>query len=206
MKYTGQYIWPPRPGGAVPPFSKLFQKLEQDPDWFAQAKLNGSNTLMVLTRKGDVSFFNRHHAKSYLKPLAEQVEFFKALKKFAPLVLNLESLQNKVPTLRNHLYVFDVLVVEGKWQVGVANETRQKTLREVLQGSVSTPYRFAHEVGPQVWLAQNFQKNWGDLIEAYQKYNWFEGLMLKRHSGKLEPGFREKNNGGWSLRARIKDA
>lgn len=205
MDYKGQYIYPPRPSGAVPPDSALFKQLEQDPDWFAQAKLNGSNTQLVVTDTGDVRWFNRHKQKSHFNPLATQVSFFKKLKKVAPIVLNLECMQNKVTTMRHQLYVFDILVFKGQWLLGSTTEQRQILLRELFPERVPTLYRFAHEIGPMTWLAQNFPSGWEELIETYKDYDFFEGLVLKKRSGLLEPGFAEKNNTGWSLRSRLRD-
>lgn len=204
MKYRGQYIWPPRPqSGLVQPAGGWFKELEANPDWLAQAKLNGANTQMVLIDI-EPELFNRHNATIEHRLTPEQLAFFQSLKKFAPLVLNFELIHRQTKDWKNICYVFDVLVFKGEWLVGSTVEERQKLLDEIFPESVATPYEFARSLAPGVWRAVNFEKSWGALFEKHQGLDLFEGLVLKKKTGKLDPGLREKNNEGWSIRCRKK--
>jgi hypothetical protein len=208
MKYTGQYIWPPRPGGSLAPGCSYFNKLQQDPQWFAQAKMNGSNGQMVLI-DNEPEWFNRHNAKLRFQPTKEQVAFFKSLEQFAPLVLNLESLTGKTSKFKQQLYVFDVLVFKGEWLVGSTVWERQALLASILPGDdpldPSDLLEIVVDVGPQVWRAVNIETDWMLFIEHYRDTPGFEGLVLKQKTGKLEAGWREKNNSNWATRARVSD-
>jgi ATP-dependent DNA ligase len=185
----------------VQPQGSWFKKLEQDSDWFAQAKLKGANTQMVLIDT-DPELFNRHNAAIAHQLTEEQKDFFRSLKAYAPIVLNFELIHRQTKDWKNLCYVFDILVYRGEWLVNTTVQDRQKILTEIFSQRISTPYEFAEALAPGVWVATNFQNNWGELFSKYQSLNLFEGLILKRWSGKLEPGLREKNNEGWSIRCR----
>jgi ATP-dependent DNA ligase len=205
LPYSGQYIWPPRPGGATAPGSALYRRLEADSKWLAQVKLNGSNTQAVITAD-KLTFYNRHNAEARYKPLPEQVAFFNTLKACAPLVLNLECMHGKTSQLKHQLYIFDVLVFKGEWLIGSTVESRQTLLRQLFETRTLTQYRFASQVGHKIWLAENFGDNWDNLFNLYRGVPGFEGVVIKRLDAKLEPGFREKNNTGWALRSRLVDS
>lgn len=202
MRYTGQYIWPPRPqAGLVMPGGDYFKNLEANPDWIAQAKLKGLNAQLVLIDT-EIELFNRHNARIEHPLTPEQVTFFLTLKQHAPLVLNFELIHRQTKQWKNIFYLFDILVHRGEWLVGTTVEERQRLLDKMFPATQPTPYPFAASLAPGVWRALSFKSQWEQTITKYGDLNLFEGLVLKRKSGKLEPGLREKNNAGWSVRCR----
>ena len=61
MKYLGQYVYPPRPGGSIHPQGDYYRRLLHSSEWLAQAKMNGQNTQVKINEDGTLEFFNRHH-------------------------------------------------------------------------------------------------------------------------------------------------
>ncbi len=198
------YIFPPRPKGNIPPDGDFFTRLAASKEWIAQAKLNGMNCQLVIT-KDSVEWRNRHRGLCRYTPTPEQVSFIETLKPHAPLILNLELLDKQTKSFKKTLFIYDVLVFRGEHLLGSTVAERQKILDQIIPDLIPTQFKFALQAAPGVWRAKNFIKNWSSLFQ-YADVPIFEGLILKKLDGELERGLKEENNGGWSIRCRKKSA
>ena len=194
------YIFPPRPKGNIPPEGDFFRRLQDTGDWLAQAKLNGQNCQLVI--EGDkVSWHNRHRGLCRYTPTPEQTALIEQLKKYSPLILNVELLDKQTKSFKKTLFVYDLLVFKGEHLLGSSVKERQKLLDKIFPNSLPTQFAFANQITPGVWRAVNFFKNWADLFK-YADQSIFEGLILKKSDGVLERGLKAENNGGWAIRCR----
>lgn len=200
--YSGQYLYPPRPKGVIPPSGDFYRRLEKDPLWIGQAKLNGQNTQAKINPDGTYELFNRHHGKVNYTATPEQDAFLKSLAPFAPLVINLELLEKQTKTFKNIFYIYDLLVFKGAYLLGSTVKERQDILDTLLPKTAATQFFFAESCALGVWRAVNFKDDWDYLFHLYSHLDIFEGLVLKKLSGPLSAGFSKENNGGWATRCR----
>jgi hypothetical protein len=123
MNYGGEFLYPPRPEQKVAPQLLSFYERR---GWIGQLKKNGTCTV-IAARGDDVRFWTRHgEAHKQWTPKAEHIELFAGTPNW--IVLVAELLHSKVPGIRDHLYLFDVLVLDGKPLVGVTLRDRLKLL------------------------------------------------------------------------------
>lgn len=201
MKFQGQYIYPPRPSrGGLYKEAAYFLSLEDKKEWVAQAKLNGQNTLAYCTKE-KIVLWNRHANKSRVRLTPEQEVFFKDLqKKHGDLVINFEILDRK-KNYRGYIYIYDILVLEGKWLLDSTYEQRHSKLLDILGNLKKSPFPFCSQTSvTSIWVTKNFKKNWAKIIEKHADLDIFEGLMLKNIAAPLKPGLSEENNMSWCLR------
>lgn len=202
MLFNGSFIFPPRPAtGSVVPDGALFRQYEQSGFWIAQAKLNGSNTVAWI-KKSQIKLWNRHGQKSSYEIPKSLASFL--VEHFDDCVVNFELLHKRTRHIKDTIYLYDILVHEGEWLVSRTYWDRFDLLKSLLPPAVPLMRLPVDSVAPSVWLARCIPGPWGKLYGRYGQIPEFEGLILKKLTGRLEPGMREKNNGLWSLRARKK--
>lgn len=126
MKYEAyRYLWPPRPDKAAP--AELIGFYERR-GWIAQVKKNGTCTV-IFARGRDVIFKTRHNDDHKLwSPLPHHVETFTGRPDWNVYVA--ELLHSKGPQLKNHLYLFDILVSDGVQLTGTPLTERLEILRQ----------------------------------------------------------------------------
>jgi len=199
------YIYPPRPKTAVP-FGDIVRYA--DGRWEAQLKLNGTRSLITVAPDGDVGFWNRHKAahKAWSPPpwIVEEVRGRFARGKWV--VVDSELLHSKHASVKDTLYLFVALVLDGRYLVG---ETYEAGYRGLV-AACGDPARevpgyggFVAEVGRGIWLARMIpHARWGEAWSVAETNPIVEGMVLKRVAAKLEFGRSENNNGSWMIRCR----
>ena len=146
MKYDAYaYLWPPRPEHSIPRDTLGFYERR---GWCAQVKKNGTCTV-IFARGDEVVYKTRHDtAHRAWTPLPDHRRFFSYHLRFDRwCVLVAELLHNKTERIKNHLYVFDVLVHDGAHLVG-------KTFAELkLPEKMQRSHRGKALRGLMEWLA-----------------------------------------------------
>lgn len=206
MPYTKwSYIWPPRPRTAVP-FDYIVRY--RDGRWLAQLKLNGTRSLVAVSPEGDAEFWNRHKERhrAWTPPkwIIDAVRERFTCGKWV--VLDAELLHSKHASVKDTLYLFGALVLDGQYLVGESYETCYDGLVEACgrpTADVPGYGGFVAEVGRGLWMARMIpQDRWGEAWAVAQENPIIEGLVLKRHKARLEFGRSENNNGSWMIRCR----
>ena len=107
------FLWPPRPEKAIPRDLIPFYEKRGS---IAQIKKNGTCTVIDVDAAGVPTFWNRHQElhKAWTAP-AHIVEYFK---QFPDSVFVGELLHNKGPSVKDTLYLFDILVLKGNVLIG----------------------------------------------------------------------------------------
>ena len=122
----------------------------------------------------------------------------------------MEVLHSKTKTIKDTIYIFDIIVNNGEVLVGTTFAERQKILMDLFV-KADTPSTYSHYVlAPQTWLAKLVTGNFSSVMAAVNQRAEGapgnvedEGLVIKNPNAKLAPMEKEKNNTGWQVKTRI---
>lgn len=190
-----RYLWPPRPEAKIPP-SVIGGYLNRG--WVAQIKKNGTCTV-IFSHGDEVLFRTRHNeAHALWAPLPAHYDLFRG--RGAWNVYVAELLHSKTPHIKNHLYLFDLLVSDGVELIGVPFEERQAWLRS----------RFPSKPGiglgldacsPHVSIAKCYRgAAVPPLWDVLGKED--EGIVLKNPQAPLAACVTPTSNAGWQVKVR----
>jgi len=177
------FYFPPRPevkipADALPSYEKL--------GWIAQLKKNGTCQVINIDADGNVEFKTRHNeANKQWTPTREIIEFFA---KFPSSVFIAELLHNKTKTVKDKMYVFDVVKFAGK-------ELQGSTLADRLR------LLFNIEASEQVLISEVIFENFRDVFNNLSSEE-DEGLVLKNPDAKLQSCVKNGLNAGWQVKCR----
>ena len=193
-----QYIFPPRPKNAVPPKDLL---LWDNGTMVAQPKINGSNCT-IYTDGTNVYVFNRHGQRMSNFDI-DKNEILRLYSGQGWMVLNGEyTNKGKKDQFSNYFTnkfcLFDILVYDGKYLVNSTFQSRVDLISELF--GTHTDYLFG--LSDNVYLINNFYKDFYTTFENLTLIDLVEGLVLKRKNGKLEIGTSENNNTKNQIKAR----
>lgn len=192
-KFT--FIEPPRAEKAIPP--SLLKAYEM-PGWVAQAKKNGTNSVIFISPDKEMFAYNRHGVKhknwSFDK---DNSQAFRNLPGKGWYVINAELLHAKVKGLRDVNYIHDILVDDGEYLCGTSYASRYVRLQNLFfnQAMKAVPTHWI--LNKYTWLARNFRDNFRDAFDSL-KSDEDEGLVLKNMNGILQ----SKSNNGWTVKCR----
>lgn len=199
MRYDGyRYLWPPRPEKSAPPALIHFYERR---GWVAQVKKNGTCT--VVFSCADVVTFKTRHDEDHKawQPLPEHHSFFAGRTGWNVYVG--ELLHSKGPHLKNHLYLFDILVSDGVELIGKSFVARQDILQARFPTAVTdiTGSRAgigARRITEHISHASlvNPAKTWARLGDLD------EGVVFKDPRALLQPCVAQTANGSWQVKIR----
>jgi len=201
---SGTYIFPPRPEYKIKSTSLVKY---DDNTYCGQPKLNGSCCEIYLDgktyeqrnrHKGDISNFkmDKNEILSLYSGKGEMVlvgEYMNKSKK---------DKNDKV--FNNKFVIFDILVNDDMYLVGTTCEERYEMLLDtfITDKKAQSYDDYLYQISENVFLVKSFNEDFEYLYNKIITIDMLEGWVLKRKSGKLERGTREKNNVGWSIKVR----
>lgn len=191
------YLYPPRPEKKIP--SDLL-KFYETSGWWGQVKKNGTCT--VIFAKKDQVIFKTRHADDHKMWVPDQkhLDFFKTGEEWN--VFTAELQHSKTPNVKNHLYIFDWIVINGRQAVDQTFAQRQEQLHDRWNGDLRAHDVLVHE---HVSVARSFGRGlsqlWHGLVAEGLPEN--EGLVLKLPTAKLKPCFRANSNDAWQAKCRV---
>jgi len=194
-----RYLYPPRPESAVT--CDLIAMYEKE-GWIGQYKKNGTCAVIGVGPDHSFQWMNRHRDNLKWTP-TERIagmlwEIFGSGKWT---VLVGELLHSKVKDIRNKLYLFDYIVMEGEYQLGTTFREREKILRERFEPYVEAESESHWLATDDVWLAKTQVIGLEGIFRSMNKPE-DEGLVLKDPEGKLRDCERLKTNGHWQVKVR----
>jgi hypothetical protein len=213
MNYTEyKYLWMPRAGSAMKiPRSQI--AWTEKHGFGAQKKKNGTGT-MIFANAGKCIFKDRHNTDHKLwKPKAEHFNYFTELAERLGggwCVFAAELLHSKVPGIRDQLYIFDMLVINGEYQYGSRFDERMKKMMDLFINDALSggPRQFVdlgdrYRVDNFVTVAKTFPpgSNFLEMFDHLAPED--EGLVFKQMHAKLLPCIKENSNEKWQLKCRI---
>lgn len=198
------YLYPPRPQTKVRFGSDTFRQFQERPEYIAQFKLNGQRNEIVFFPDGHIEMWSRHHEKhrSYNAPgwLIDALKSAFNIEEGKFTILDSELLHNKDRHVKNVVYIFDVLVLNGMYLVGESYESRHSTLVEI--ANINSEDDLCYRATDNVWIAKNLSPTIWDSMWEHTETSWVEGFVLKNAKAELQFGFKKDNNGGWMIRCR----
>ena len=196
-----QLLWPPRPERAIPMALLGFYEKR---GYVAQKKKNGTYT--VIYQRGDEVLFRTRHPdvnegqhKAWT-PKKEHSDFFSRNDGKWNVYCS-ELLHSKVKDIRDQLFLFDVLVMDGVQLVGKTFMERQEMLKWRWAIPMKQEDDDQFRVGPNVSIAKNYTGGFSSLFGSLKPED--EGLVIKDPNAKLEPCFRALSNSTWQVKCRI---
>ena len=206
--YSGNIMYPPRPKLSIPP-----EKLPdyENNGYVAQLKFNGTRTLVEIGPGSDIKLWTRkreaHKAYTLSDELkSELTSIHEAGDVTKTLIFDAELMHNKTKGLKDTLIIFDLLVVDSDYLVGMSMLERYDVLCNILgepnTWEPETGRNIAIEVFKHVWLAQTFVFGFEREFKSRIDMDEIEGLVLKQSWAKLERGLSETNNDNWLVRCR----
>jgi len=202
MKYDSfKYLYPPRPEAAIPP--DMLEWYEKR-GWVAQYKKNGTNTIIAISPDKEFTAMNRHAANhkawqltSYIKQ--ELVRLF--LEEYW-IVLVAEIMHSKTKTIKDTIFIHDILVYQNEFLIDSEFETRQKLLDSKLITKVETQTHYVCDKDNKIWYAKRFTKDFEKLFFDIKDPTIDEGLVLKNPKGKLSSCSKPTSNESWQVKVR----
>lgn len=194
------YIYPPRPEHRIS--AKSLIKYDNG-EYKAEPKLNGSNCSIYLDgktfeqrnrHKGDISNFKMKSSEilKLHRGIGDMMVVGEYMNK------SQKDINGKV--FNNKFVIFDIIVYNGEHLVGTTYEERRELLKKLF-GTKSYD-EYLYQVSDNVFMTKSFSGDFTKLYNKIIKIDMLEGWVLKRKTGKLERGAREKNNLGWMLKCR----
>lgn len=119
-----QYLFPCKPNTLCPE-SPFFEELDRDINWVAEVKKNGWRALPVRDEAGRFTLYTRHNTL-----INEPAELREALIEMMPerTVLDGEFVNNRTKGVKGKLYLFDIIMLEGRLLVNLPFRERRRIL------------------------------------------------------------------------------
>ena len=178
-----EFWYPPRPEKAILPTLIPFYERK---GWWAQRKLNGTCSVANVDDHGNVEFRTRHNEshKAWV-PTNEAKTWFG---QYPNSYFVFELLHSKGAGIRDTIYIFDILKLQGVSLVGF-------TLKERLEWLQRLP------ASGKVTVAISHKK---DLTALYRGLSdpLDEGVVLKDPEAVLAECYRDGLNSGWQVKVR----
>lgn len=199
MEYTAyQYLWPTRPAKAV--MVDTLNYWEQNREWVAQIKKNGTNNPVFVTDT-EVIFKTRHNDdhKQWTPP-QDIVDFFSQFPAWT--VFNTELLHSKTKHIKDTIYIHDIVAYDGEQLVGSTFTERQALLQTIFDADAAEDSYSHYSITENVWLAKTFFKNFKTLYNSTLLFDEDEGLVLKNPDAKLKQCVSATSNSRWMIKCR----
>lgn len=202
MEYKSwTYLYPPRPESVV---TADMLPYYQKRGWWAQYKKNGTNSLVVVSPKGEVDFWTRHgtrhkawNCNAYLKSYILDV-----VPRRSWTILVAELLHNKTQSIKDTLYFHDVIVYRNEHLVGTTFAMRQVLLDGVLPLGNAAESHSHWVLTHGVWRAKNMTKDFLKTFKSIKDTKVDEGLVVKNPEGKLVWCLKPGVNSSWQVKVR----
>jgi hypothetical protein len=205
VKYdTYKYLWPPRPETKIAPTDL---KVIEDMGWWGQAKMNGTLCTIYQPAFKDRQkpfAMGRHGPDNMLawQP-GEAWHCFADTLANGWYVFVGELLHDKGVGVRNTIVLFDLLVEDGEYLVGMPYSERFHRLAQLLAIYRDNPRVEAthKEYNEGIWLIQNHARAFRQWFDAPAPA-MVEGLVFKQRDAKLRLCSRATANKGWQVKCR----
>ncbi len=211
MNYNNQFLYSPRPEHKLKPESLRFY---DNDTYIAQPKLNGSNTLLMISdsEKSPI-VWNRHNEIRTKANLPSNIA--KLHRGDGSMLLNGEFMDKSKKNFygnnfNGNFVIFDILAFNGKVLVKSTTQDRIMLLNSLYGDNdaiVSTTGEYTaekhlHPIQDNCWRVCNYVTNFFALYNSLVKTDMMEGLVLKKKAGILAPPISESINSGWSFKCR----
>ena len=182
-----KFLYPPRPRGKM--LWTDLNSYEESGEWVAQRKFRGSNAVINISPKKEITLGSRHG-----KPFAN-FSLSKDYKEEIIASLNIEpdteywlngELMNKDANAGNQIILYDVLHYKRYLFGNVTQIQRLEILNEICKSPKEyCDSKIALRVSGRIWMAETFYSNFLERFRESEPIQQLEGLVLRRKSGTL---------------------
>lgn len=194
------YYHPPR-SNIVIPYSKdnsLINQWMQFDDLIVQYKFNGTRALCYI-QNNEIQFWNRHEERiDYQLPSFHKDRLLNIANN-RNIVFDGELMHNKTKSIKNTYCIFDIFYID-KLLFGLSYFKRYSLLEDMIKNKSEKTIE-----SNKIYLTGNWLKSDIDeIVERAKKFDWFEGVVLKRSGAisNLRPLTKDTNNGSFMARIR----
>lgn len=195
-----RYYYPPRPQIKSPTSGlDTYERM----GFIGQPKLNGSCALSF-TDGSNIKLMNRHN-NTFARELISKDDLLRlhrgsGYQCLCGEYMNKSKKDSKGQLFNGCIVLFDIMIHNGQYLTGTTFLERQILMDRLFPGKDYDDYLY--EVSNNVYRVKNFTKNFKSVFNEMVKIDMYEGCVLKRPNGILEPGYRPENNTGWQLKIR----
>ena len=202
MKYSKwKFLFPPRPEYAI---ASAMLRYYEGRGWLAQYKKNGTNTLLGISPKKEIIAMTRRGEPHKAWQVTEHIK--KELARLFPepkwFVICAELLHNKNATIKDTIYIFDVLVWNGDFLFDSTFLERQELLDKRLITNVEAQSHYVCDTEGKVWYAKRFEKGFRKMFASIRDARIDEGLVIKDPKGRLRSCRTATDNASWQVKCR----
>ena len=149
---------------------------------------------------------NRHNADHKAWDLTDYIkqELVRLLSEKYWIVLVAEIMHSKTKTIKDTIFVHDLLVWDNNYLTGITFEDRQKILASHMIPISEAPTHFICDKKDKVWFAKCFSKDFENLFWSIKDITIDEGLVLKDPKAKLIACYKPSSNSSWQVKIRHK--
>lgn len=194
-----KYLYPPRPELSVP---KELLPYYESKRYLAQYKKNGTCVVIFISPDKKITFMTRHGSPiKQWTPSEGIVNSFSTINRVGWNVLVGELLHCRTKNIKDTIYLFDALVIDGEYLVDKTFEQRYDGLINCFDYTNVESY--SHMVQTEnLWIAKNFDK---DHLLRFKsiKSQEDEGLVLKDPKSILKKCLKKTSNTHGQVKCRI---
>lgn len=225
-----QYIYPPRAENCIPrDQATAFLEL----GWKPQLKYNDTRIIIKIKPEGNELWNRHgEKLRTYTTPehLNQQITQLATKLNLDPQEYHLLDgglLDQKHKAIKDTIVIWDILVQNSQHLLGTTYQERYNKLllpelpNYEYKHPSHQPIDFGYQMSESIILAKQYEtKDWDYLWEVVQTVNQpytigkpkdknysiqpvLEGVVIKDPNGKLEMGYKEKNNTDWMVKSRV---
>ena len=196
-----KYLYPPRPENALPSDRiPVFEKA----GYTGQYKKNGTCSIFAINHPKDFIAMTRHNDNH--KQWEFSNYFRDCFTKYLPAdkwhVLVGEVIHSKTTTIKDTIYIFDIIVHDSEELYGKTFTERQNLLRDIFHPENKKEDYSHYEIEPRFWLAKNIEEGILDLFKDIKDKDVDEGFVLKKRDSLLKDCASQKSNNNWQIKFR----
>lgn len=199
MKYDKTYIYPPRPELKT---ARKYLKTYDNGIFMAQPKLNGSCCEIYTGPETTYQKGRHNNTLTNFRLTNEEINdvFGVDYNLVVGEYMN-KSQRDENGDVFNHKFViFDQLVFKGDYVLDSTFDERIKIIQETYKPIDET--EFLYKISDNIYMVKTFYEDFEEVWDRLVEIGMYEGLVMKRKTGKLERGTREKNNTRTQLKCR----
>lgn len=176
-----RYFYPPKPT-LITITQPMFRKLENDPDYVAELKLNGTRLELHVFNDGErFQFWSRHGEKiKNYEPSKELLDHLRRVNWEGDCVVDGELMHFKTIHIKHRVVLWDVFIWNGEY----VGEKPYKDRRAILEGAFGNLSFLDLYINPQ------WKSGFKEIFDRETKKNEVEGLVMKSLKAKLVTGKR----------------
>lgn len=195
-----KYIYPPRIESKLPVSS--LDSFDNMNKFMGQVKLNGSS-MGLYTNSTEIATFNRHKERMQCKLDSAELMNLNPYNDWMVVVgeyMNKNKKDEDGKPWNLKYVIFDILVLDGQHLLKTTFEERANILKDIYVDNPTKKHM--HQISENCYRVDSFNTDFSKVYDDITSYDMYEGLCLKKRTGKLENGTTVNNNTGTQFKVR----